>query len=74
MYQRVMTGPVTDQVAEHVTTDLNARERWVMAPLIAVILALGFVPQIALNVIEPTVVATLNQARISDPVVPFAEK
>ena len=37
-------------------------------------LALGFVPQVALNVIEPTVVATLNQARISDPVVPLAEK
>jgi NADH-quinone oxidoreductase subunit M len=74
MYQRTMTGPVTDQVREHITTDLNVRERWVMAPLIAVILALGFVPQVALNVIEPTVVATLNQARISDPVVPFAEK
>ena len=74
MYQRTMTGPVTDQVREHVTTDLNTRERWVMAPLIAVILVLGFVPQVALKVIEPTVVATLSQARISDPVVPLAEK
>lgn len=74
MYQRTMTGPVTDQVREHVTTDLGLRERWVMAPLIAVILALGFVPQVALTVIEPTVVATLTQARISDPVVPLAQK
>ncbi|MGC3954570.1 MAG: NADH-quinone oxidoreductase subunit M [Propionicimonas sp.] len=74
MYQRVMTGPVTDQVEAHITTDLNAREKWVMAPLIAVILALGFVPQLALSVIEPTVTDTLAKAQVADPVVPFAEK
>ena len=74
MYQRTMTGPVTEQVREHITTDLTGRERWVMVPLIGVILLLGFVPQLALDVIEPTSVATLTQAGISDPVVPFGEE
>jgi len=74
MYQRTMTGPVTEQVREHVTTDLNRRERWVVIPLVAVILFLGFVPQVALTIIEPTAVATLGQAGISDPVPPFGEE
>ncbi len=74
MYQRTMTGPVTDQVREHVTTDLTRRERWVMVPLIGVILLLGFVPQLALTIIEPTSVATLTGAGVSDPAVPFGEE
>ncbi len=68
MFQATMTGPVTDQVREHITTDLNAREKLVVVPLIGVILFLGLMPQVALSVIEPTAVATLTQARVVDPV------
>ena len=68
MFQRTMTGPVTDQVREHITTDLNGREKLVVVPLIGVILFLGILPQVALSVIEPTAVATLTQARVTDPV------
>jgi NADH-quinone oxidoreductase subunit M len=53
-YQRMMTGPVTDQVREHITGDLTARERLAVIPLLIAILGLGFFPQPALHIIEPT--------------------
>jgi NADH-quinone oxidoreductase subunit M len=53
-YQRMMTGPVTDQTREHITADLSARERLAVIPLLIAILGLGFFPQPALHVIEPT--------------------
>jgi NADH-quinone oxidoreductase subunit M len=74
MYQRTMTGPVTDQVSEHIRSDLNLREKVVAAPLIAVMLVLGFVPQLALAQIEPTVTAVLAHAGISDPVAPLGKE
>jgi NADH-quinone oxidoreductase subunit M len=74
MYQRTMTGPVTEAVAEHIRSDLNVREKIVAAPLIAVLLVLGFVPQLALRQIEPTVTAVLAHAGISDPVAPLREE
>jgi NADH-quinone oxidoreductase subunit M len=74
MYQRTMTGPVTEAVAEHIRSDLNVREKVVAAPLIAVLLVLGFVPQLALRQIEPTVTAVLAHAGISDPVAPLREE
>lgn len=74
MYQRTMTGPVTEQVREHITSDLNVREKLVAGVLVAIILVLGFVPQLALSTIEPTAVQILTQAGISDPVAPFGEE
>ena len=55
--------------------DLTTREAWVVAPLIAVIIALGFVPQPLLKVINPAVGTTLEQVGVIDPapVVPAAE-
>jgi len=72
MYQRTMTGPVAPQVAG--MTDLTARERLVVAPIIAIILALGFYPQPVLDVINPAVEATLEQVGVVDlaPSVPAA--
>jgi len=74
MYQRTMTGPVTEASATHVTADLNGREKWVVAPLLAIILLLGFVPGIALDLVNPTAAATISHVGAPDPVAPFGEE
>ena len=65
MYQRTMTGPVAASVEK--MTDLSVREKLVMAPVIAVIVGLGFFPGVALDVINPAVTATLDHAGVTDP-------
>jgi len=67
MYQRTMTGPVTDQVAEHVRDDLSGREKLVVAPVIALLLVFGFFPKPMVDVIEPTVKDTMTQIGVADP-------
>ena len=74
MYQRTMTGPVTPATATHFTTDATAREKWVAAPILAVILMLGFVPNLALNLIEPVTQSTLSHIGVTDPVAPLGEE
>jgi NADH-quinone oxidoreductase subunit M len=49
--------------------DLSIREVVVLAPLVALILLLGFFPQPVLDVINPSVGATLTEAGLTDPVV-----
>ncbi|MGH3833623.1 MAG: NADH-quinone oxidoreductase subunit M [Pseudonocardiaceae bacterium] len=49
--------------------DLSIREVAVLAPLVALILLLGFYPQPVLKVITPSVGATLTEVGLSDPVV-----
>jgi NADH-quinone oxidoreductase subunit M len=73
MYQRTMTGEANESTAS--LRDLNVREVWVIAPLLAVIVALGFYPQPVLDVINPAVERTMNQVGQQDPspVVPAAE-
>jgi NADH-quinone oxidoreductase subunit M len=68
MYQRTMTGPVSDDVAG--MGDLKARELWAVGPLIALIVVLGVYPQPVLNVINPAVHQTLVQVHSTDPVPP----
>ncbi|MGH8893891.1 MAG: NADH-quinone oxidoreductase subunit M, partial [Actinomycetes bacterium] len=65
MYQRTMTG----QPNEHTSRfpDLTSREAWAVAPLIAVIIALGFYPKPLLDVINPAVERTLLQVGVEDP-------
>ena len=65
MYQRTMTGEPTEHTAGF--RDLNVRETWVVAPLLAVIIALGFAPQVLLDVINPAVGRTMQQVGVSDP-------
>jgi NADH-quinone oxidoreductase subunit M len=48
--------------------DLSGREKAVLTPLIALILLLGFFPGPVLAVIEPSVVATMNEVGLADPV------
>lgn len=54
MYQRTMTGEPSNEVKETVK-EISARELVAVTPLIGLIIALGFVPQVALNVINPAV-------------------
>ena len=64
-YQRMFTGPAREYAAGW--RDLDAREAWVVAPLIAIIIALGFYPQPVLDVINPAVGRTMTQVRSTDP-------
>ncbi|MGI5485310.1 NADH-quinone oxidoreductase subunit M [Microtetraspora malaysiensis] len=61
MYQRTMNGPTAESVRE--MKDLNGREKWVLAPLIAVIIALGFFPKPLLDVINPAVKDSISQVQ-----------
>ena len=65
LYQRTMTGPVAPSVDG--TTDLSLREKLVIAPMVAIIVFLGFYPRPILDVINPAVSATLQQTGNSDP-------
>jgi NADH-quinone oxidoreductase subunit M len=53
-YQRVFHGPLVGADNEN-TSDLRAREIWVMAPLVALIIAIGVYPQPLFDRVEPTV-------------------
>ena len=57
-YQKIFTGPPREDLAG--TRDLSGRERWVIGPLIAAMLALGFFPAPALNALRPDAVATVE--------------
>ena len=54
--------------AKRSISDLNRREVAVLAPLVALIIALGIYPKPVLDVITPTVNATMNSVGLSDPV------
>lgn len=64
-YQRIFTGP--KQAFADSWRDLNPRELWVVAPLIAVILTLGFYPKPVLDVLTPAVDRTLQVVQEVDP-------
>jgi NADH-quinone oxidoreductase subunit M len=64
-YQRMFTGPVRDFSVGW--RDLNVRELWVVAPLIAVIVVLGFYPKPVLDVLNPAVSRTMQQVHATDP-------
>jgi NADH-quinone oxidoreductase subunit M len=68
LYQRTMTGPVSPAVEG--SHDLSLREKWVIAPVVAIIVVLGFYPRPILDVINPAVSATLHQTGNTDPVPP----
>jgi NADH-quinone oxidoreductase subunit M len=82
MYKNVMTGPKPEGLVgerEHarldddgrrglsLVRDLTTREKVVAAPILAVILVLGFVPNLALNIINPAVDKTLSYVQATNP-------
>lgn len=67
LYKTTMTGPVTEQTATHVTTDLDLRERAVVAPLIVLLLVFGFFPKPLMEPSNHTANTVLAVAGIEDP-------
>jgi NADH-quinone oxidoreductase subunit M len=66
LYQRTMTGPVREEVAD--MPDLRPRELWAVGPLIALLIVFGVFPQPLLKLINPAVRDTLSQVHVTDPV------
>jgi len=65
MYQRTMTGPTRDEVSGF--KDLDVREVTSLAPVLLLIVVLGFFPKPLLSVINPAVDHTLQQVEKVDP-------
>ncbi|MDQ6688695.1 MAG: NADH-quinone oxidoreductase subunit M, partial [Actinomycetota bacterium] len=65
MYQRTMTGPTREGVAG--MKDLNLREVGALAPVLVLVVLLGFYPKPLLAVINPSVQHTMTQVGKSDP-------
>ena len=63
--QKALHGPTTS--GNENLPDLNKREIAAIAPVIAVIIALGFYPKPALDVINPAAQETITKAGFSDP-------
>jgi NADH-quinone oxidoreductase subunit M len=70
-YQRMMTGPVKPD--NDGLRDLVPRELVVVAPLIAILIALGVYPKPALDVINPAVGHTMSTIGQQDPAPRMAE-
>jgi NADH-quinone oxidoreductase subunit M len=65
MYQRTMTGPTRDEVSGF--ADLSLREIVAVAPVLALIVGLGFFPRPLLDIIDPGVEGTLASVDAHDP-------
>ncbi|WP_315987126.1 NADH-quinone oxidoreductase subunit M [Actinomadura sp. HBU206391] len=72
MYQRTMNGPTAEPVKG--MKDLSHRELAALAPIIAIIVALGFYPKPVLDVINPSVKHTMSRVQMHDPTPSVAEK
>ncbi|GAA3433355.1 NADH-quinone oxidoreductase subunit M [Kutzneria kofuensis] len=82
LYQRVMQGPVRGNALVGVSggpgaatdperaavTDLNRRELAVLAPLVLLIVVLGVYPKPVLDIVGPSVSATMSAVGVTDPV------
>ncbi|MBV8931188.1 MAG: NADH-quinone oxidoreductase subunit M [Kutzneria sp.] len=80
LYQRIMQGPVRGAAlipsepadaapARTRIVDLSGREVAVLAPMVALIVLLGVYPKPVLDVVTPSVAATLTSVGAADPVV-----
>lgn len=65
LYQRTMTGPPSEGVKG--MKDLNVREMAAIAPVIALVIFLGFYAKPLFDVINPTVDVTMEQVGVTDP-------
>ncbi len=64
-YQRIFTGAVAPELPA--ARDLSTRERWVIGPLVAAILVLGFWPTPALDLVREPAAATRVAVGVEDP-------
>ena len=65
-YQRTMTGPVNIE-ANKSMPDLSLRERFVIAPVLGLIVVLGVYPRPVLDLVTPPVERMLDRVHQSDP-------
>ena len=65
LYQRTMTGSVKEGCEDF--KDLNSREKWSVAPILALIIFFGFFAAPVLNAINPTVDRVMQQVGVTDP-------
>ncbi len=65
LYQRTMQGPLSG--AHAAIKDLNVREVAALAPLIALMIFLGFYPKPLTDIITPAVKATMQDVGAHDP-------
>jgi NADH-quinone oxidoreductase subunit M len=70
--QRALHGPTTP--GNENLADLNIREKLAIAPVIAVIVFIGFYPAPALNIINPAAAHVLSQIGFTDPAPTFGGK
>jgi NADH-quinone oxidoreductase subunit M len=63
-YQRIFTGPVRDELAA--TPDLSVRERWVVGPLIALMVVFGFYPAPMVDLVREASLVTLDDVGVQD--------
>ncbi len=63
-YQRVFTGPVRPELVG--MPDADSREKWVVAPLLGLMVVFGFVPGPALDLVRPPATVTLQQVGVQD--------
>lgn len=64
-YQRMFHGPLEGADNQH-TTDLRPRELGVLAPIVALIVAIGIYPQPLFDLVEPSVDRVLVEVGVSD--------
>jgi NADH-quinone oxidoreductase subunit M len=65
-YQRTMTGPVVHEENKSMP-DLSTREKVVIAPVLALIVALGVYPRPVLDVVNPAVERLLDRVQRHEP-------
>lgn len=70
--QKALHGPTTS--GNENLPDLNLREKIAIAPVIAVIVSLGFFPSPLLNIINPAAQATISALGFSDPTPTVGDK
>ncbi|GGC09464.1 NADH-quinone oxidoreductase subunit M [Cellulomonas carbonis] len=63
-YQRVFTGPTRPELVA--TRDLSTREKWVVGPLLAAMLVLGFYPAPALDLFREPAGQSLEDVGVQD--------
>jgi NADH-quinone oxidoreductase subunit M len=71
LYQRTMTGPPSQQTES--IPDVRGREAVLVAPLFALLVVLGFVPNLLLTPIDGATQQTLAEVGVTDPAPVFAE-
>ncbi len=59
LFRRVVMGDLIKESLRSIT-DMNAREKWIFAPLIAMTLLLGVYPALAIDIIGPSVAALID--------------